>query len=356
MPKLTGVERVFKAVNHQEPDTVPTLELDIHINVIKAIKPGLDYVGFCEYMDLDAVICYDQVSLKWEMLDETKGIVRSEWGGISQFSGAGEFVPIIREPAIKSEKDLDKYVPPDPDRAYRYTSMKEMVKRFKGERAVIATVTDPFRWLASHMRGDAELFKDMIRNPEMVERMNEMARDYALSYVKNSIDTGVDMIWNTGDYAATNSSFVSPELTKKFLIPGLKRIVEYCHSRGVPCLEHSDGNLRPILSLMVETGIDALHSIDPLAGMDLGDVKAEYGDRICLMGNVDCGELLTSGSKEDVRQAVKECIRNAGRGGGYICMSSNSIHGAVNPENYVEMVRAIREYGQYPLELEPGAN
>ncbi len=41
MPKLTGVERVFKAVNHQEPDTVPTLELDIHINVIKAIKPGL---------------------------------------------------------------------------------------------------------------------------------------------------------------------------------------------------------------------------------------------------------------------------------------------------------------------------
>ena len=103
---------------------------------------------------------------------------------------------------------------------------------------------------------------------------------------------------------------------------------------------------------MVETGIDALNPIDPVAGMDLGDMKARYGDKICLMGNVDCGNLLSYGTKEEVRSAVKECIRKAGKGGGYICMSSNSIHGAVNPENYTEMVRAIREYGKYPLTLE----
>jgi len=85
--------------------------------------------------------------------------------------------------------------------------------------------------------------------------------------------------------------------------------------------------------------------------MDLGEVKAEYGDRICLMGNVECGELLSWGTKEDVRRAVKECIGKAGKGGGYICMSSNSIHGAVNPENYVEMVKAIRDYGKYPISI-----
>jgi len=50
---------------------------------------------------------------------------------------------------------------------------------------------------------------------------------------------------------------------------------------------------------------------------------------------------------------VRECIDKAGKGGGYICMSSNTIHGAVNPENYVEMVRAIRDYGKYPLSLKP---
>jgi len=351
MPKLTGTERVFKAVRRQEPDMVPTFEMDIHIDVIQAIKPGLDYVGFCDYMDLDAVVYLDQKSLKWEMLDEAKGVARSEWGNISRFSGAGQFIPVLREPVIKSESDLDNYVPPDPDLPFRYTAIEEGVKRFKGKRAVIAVVLDPFRILAMYLRGEVELFKDMIRNPDMVERMSEIARDYALRYVKNCIDIGVDIIWNGGDWAITQSPFVSREFTKRFLIPGLKRVVDYCHSRGVPCLEHTDGNIRPILDLMVETGIDALHPIDPIAGMDLGEVKAEYGDRICLMGNVECGELLSWGTKEDVRQAVKECIGKAGKGGGYICMSSNSIHGAVNPENYVEMVKAIRDYGKYPISI-----
>jgi hypothetical protein len=30
-------------------------------------------------------------------------------------------------------------------------------------------------------------------------------------------------------------------------------------------------------------------------------------------------------------------------------MSSNSVHSGVKPENYVAMVQAIREFGQYPL-------
>ena len=48
---------------------------------------------------------------------------------------------------------------------------------------------------------------------------------------------------------------------------------------------------------------------------------------------------------------LKKCIRQAGKGGGYICTTSNTVHGAVKPENYVAMVEAIREYGQYPLAL-----
>jgi uroporphyrinogen decarboxylase len=55
---------------------------------------------------------------------------------------------------------------------------------------------------------------------------------------------------------------------------------------------------------------------------------------------------------EEVRQETKEVIRKAGVGGGLIVASSNTIHSAVKPENYVEMVRTIREYGQYPLDID----
>jgi hypothetical protein len=117
---------------------------------------------------------------------------------------------------------------------------------------------------------------------------------------------------------------------------------------GVPVFKRTDGNITKILDLIVGTGIDGLHPIDPMAGMDLGEVKQRHRDRICLMGNIDCGATLSWKSVEEVRTEVREAIRKAGRGGGYICMSSNSIHSGVRPENCAAMVAAIREFGEYP--------
>ena len=107
----------------------------------------------------------------------------------------------------------------------------------------------------------------------------------------------------------------------------------------------------PIIDMIIDTGIHALHPIDPNARMDLGEVKKKYGHRVCLVGNVDCAYTLTWGTLEEVRDDVKRCVKQAARGGGYICMSSNSIHSAVKPENYVEMVKAIRNYGKYPISI-----
>jgi uroporphyrinogen decarboxylase len=348
MQGLTNIERVLKAINLQEPDTVPTFEIDIDQRVIDAIRRGLSYEDFCEHMDLDAVCYHEMRTDHYEVIDKAKGVVRDQWGAIKQYSAVSLCVPVTKEPAIKSRKDLDTYVGPDPDRPSRYREIEAAVKRFKGQRAVIATVR-PFGTIRDSLRGQDDLFKDMIRDPDMVDRLNTIASDYYMRYVRNLIDVGVDIVLETADWAFTHGPMVSPKHTERFITPSLKQIVDYCHRRGVPCLKHTDGNIWSIFDLIVETGVDGVHPIDPLAGMDLGEAKARYGHRVCLMGNVDCGNLLSWGTKEEVREAVRECISKAGKGGAYICMSSNTIHGAVNPENYVEMVRAIRDYGKYPL-------
>ena len=352
MQALTNVERVLKSIKLQEPDTVPTFEIDIDQRVIEAIRPGLSYEDFCEHMDLDAICYHEMRTDHYDVIDKAKGIVRDQWGAIKQYSAVSLCVPVTKEPAIKSGKDLDTYVGPDPDRPSRHREIEAAVKRFKGQRAVIATVR-PFGTIRDSLRGQDELFKDMIRDPDMVDRLNTIASNYYVRYVRNLIDVGVDIVLETADWAFTHGPMVSPKHTERFITPGLKQIVDYCHERGVPCLKHTDGNIWLIFDAIVETGVDGVHPIDPLAGMDIGEAKARYGHKVCLMGNVDCGNLLSWGTKEEVREAVRECIDKAGKGGGYICMSSNTIHGAVNPENYVEMVRAIRDYGKYPLSLKP---
>jgi uroporphyrinogen decarboxylase len=81
--------------------------------------------------------------------------------------------------------------------------------------------------------------------------------------------------------------------------------------------------------------------------MDLGDVKAKYGDRICLLGNVDCKYVLPYGSGDDVRRDVRRCIDAAGKNGGFVLTSSNSMHSNVKVENIYTMVDEARKYGKY---------
>lgn len=64
---------------------------------------------------------------------------------------------------------------------------------------------------------------------------------------------------------------------KRFITPALDRIVHYCHSRGIPSLTHTDRNIWGMFESRVKTGVDGVHPIDPLAGMDPGEAKVEYG-------------------------------------------------------------------------------
>jgi uroporphyrinogen decarboxylase len=102
--------------------------------------------------------------------------------------------------------------------------------------------------------------------------------------------------------------------------------------------------------MIVNTGIDGLNPMEPVAGMDIGEVKQRHGKRVCLIGNIDCSRLLCEGSEEEVEAAVKECIRRASPGGGHIICSSNSIHSSVKPQNYAAMIAAAKKYGKYPMD------
>jgi uroporphyrinogen decarboxylase len=128
------------------------------------------------------------------------------------------------------------------------------------------------------------------------------------------------------------------------------RSVQTAHELGVRYIKHTDGNIWSLFDPMIEAGIDAIDPLEPVAGMDIGEVKSRYGDRLALVGNVDCTDLLPNATPEEVEEAVKETIAKGAPGGGYILASSNSIHPAVRPENYRAMAEAARRWGVYPLD------
>lgn len=350
MRKMTGLERLRTALKLQEPDVVPHFER-VAKRVRDGILPGSSEEEFIEYMDLDGIRFIDRInSWSYEIVDESKRIKKDQWGGLVRYTTEDNPVPM--SPPIKSEKDLDDYSVPDPDLPWRYDHLRRLVNRFKGERGIVVGVTDIFALGRENLLGDVGYFRAMVRNPALIDRTNDLVLAYQKRYMKNCAEAGVDIFFINGDWAMTEKPMVSREFAIRFLAPPLKKMVDYAHGLGIPVIKHTDGNIWPIWDVIVDTGIDGLHPIDPMAGMDIGEAKAKFGNRVCLCGNVSCAFSLVSGTVEEVRRETSEVIRKAGKGGGLICMSSNSIHSGVKPENYVAMVKAIREFGRYPLALD----
>lgn len=121
------------------------------------------------------------------------------------------------------------------------------------------------------------------------------------------------------------------------------------HGAGLPLIFHSDGKLWDVIPDLIALGVNALHPIEPKA-MGINEVKARYGDRLALIGNIDTN-LLTLGTPEQVREQVRQRIRDLAPGGGYAVGANPGISYYVRPENYDAMRQAVFDFGKYPIRL-----
>ena len=341
---MAGYERMMTAIRREEPDRVPIWELIVNEPVIQALYGDISYHDFVEREGLDGVTIFEDFRVVDDLDSST---IRDEWGIVWRTDEPG--IPYRIDGPIKSEADLDRYTPPDPDAEYRLDSLREAVKRFKGDRAIVFLTHDAFEF-SHYLYGMDALLMDYAMNPDLVHRLARIIIDYKKPLMERAIEMGADVVGSGDDYANRHAPIMSPDHFGELVLPYLKEMIDAAKAKGVPFMKHTDGNLWPIIDMMVDEGIDVLDPIEPIAGMDIGEVKARYGDRIAIAGNVDCGELLSRGTPDAVVEAVKETIAKASVGGGHILASSNSIHPAVDPQNYRAMVEAGKRYGQYPLD------
>lgn len=347
---MTSRERVIAALERREPDRVPLFEPIIDQRVIKGVLPEGTYEELNEYLGDDCIglnrSSWDKSKI--EFIDKEKGTFRDRWGVIRALGPEANPYPV--EPAIKHYEDLRDWSPPDPADPTVYGHLPELVKKYKGKKAIVFMGRDAF-FNPAHVRGVEAFLMDMILNPKFVHELIDLCLEYDMEVVRRAIKIGVDVIVFGDDYADKNTSFMSPKHFREFIFPRLKRAIKNAHDHGAYVIKHTDGNIWSIIDMIIEAGPDALNPIEPAAGMDLGEVKARYGDRVALVGNIDCGALLSWGTPEEVREAVRKAIAVAGPGGGYMVSSSNSIHSSVKPENLVAMARAVHEFGHYPLQV-----
>jgi uroporphyrinogen decarboxylase len=181
-----------------------------------------------------------------------------------------------------------------------------------------------------------------------LNRMIAFHTDLYCVLVEAMADAGLPAMVYTDDLAYKSGPMLNPRLIDELFGDAYRRIVETAHAQGMKIVIHSCGNTTALLEYFADCGFDAVHPLEPTAGMELATAKELVGGRMCLIGNLDITRILVDAGRDEVYAAVKRAIADAGRGGGYILAPDHS-HPDISVERLRWMVEAAREYGRYPL-------
>jgi uroporphyrinogen decarboxylase len=324
-------ERVFAALQHQEPDRVPRFEI--------WIDGLLDELGQSDVQSAHVNLGQDSIMIPSQTPAGSnawrEGV--DEWGRIWK---GGMYVA----GAVDTEADLRRYSPPlgVVDQFFDDDKVKAVRDLYPDHCFIYGTHIGPFT--AGYMAlGFERFFLRLVEDPAFVHKLLEARTEWCIALYRKAISLGVDLLVLGDDAAHKEGPMISPRMWREFVLPYHRRIVD---ELDVPLIWHSDGNIVSLLPMAIEAGFIGVHGLEPAAGMDLGEVKREFGQDLVLIGNIDVGVLCAS-DLDAVRGEVARCIEQGAPGGGYMIATCNSIFEGLNPLSVAEMFRYEAQVGFY---------
>jgi uroporphyrinogen decarboxylase len=244
------------------------------------------------------------------------------------------------------------FIHPNPENEAETLRLVELIREKTADRYFImrhgdATFSVPG---GDHM---AEFAYRLVDEPEKVKAEAEARVNAALERaerLRKHADAlgglGLDGFALCADYCFNTGPFLRPRQFAEFVTPYLARLTKGYRELGFYVIKHTDGNIMPIIDQLVETNPHALHSLDPQGGVDIAEVKRRYGERVCLIGNVNCG-MLDTGTDAEVVESARYALRHGMPGGGFIFSTSNCVYTGMRLARYELMLDVWRREGNY---------
>ncbi len=344
MATMTGRERVLAALQRKEPDRVPFCELAVDRSLAERLMgwPARGGQGMGIITSTPYTVEETKSLATFLGCDNINYVLRPP-----NYAKTGEGIDgrsFMREGLVKSEADLERIQLPDPRKDEFYREAEHFAKN-KGDFALgFVTRMGLFpMMLAFGLEGFALALYD---NRPLVDKILDIYIDWTAAVAERISQLGFDFFWTTDDFAFKTGMMFSPKIFREMVVPRYKRVLA---NLTIPWVLHSDGNIAEAVDTIIELGAAAIHPVEKGA-MDIRAIKMKYGQRLCVMGNVDVN-LLAIGTPEETEREVRELIRDVAPGGGYMISSGNSLASYVKPENALAMAEAIRRYGRYPIQI-----
>ncbi len=197
--------------------------------------------------------------------------------------------------------------------------------------------------------GEEALCLAYYEQPELVHDMLATMADTARCMLERVSDAlPVDVLSVHEDLAGKSGPLVGPAQIREFIHPYYHSAWDLLSSRGAQFFhQDSDGNINAVIPAFMDAGINCMLPMEPAAGMDIVQVRQQYGSRLKLMGGIDKHVLRQT--PDDIRRELEYKLQPLMRQGGVVFSCDHRIPNGTSIQNYRYYIRTAREM----LGLEP---
>jgi uroporphyrinogen decarboxylase len=317
VPNMDPHIRQFEIIKEEDHDTV----LKTGFEAVIRRREGVQMPSF-EHFETDTVekMAAFQFDDPW---DERRYFA----GGDNQIAGIGDVISRNSPPWIESVKSFHPDIPV-------YGSVLE------GHETVwrIIGPENTFMWMALH--------------PDELGAFIDRIATFVVEMTKAQIaaaDGLLDGMVVFGDVAYVNGMLFSPAYWREHFKPIVREQIRICHDAGIPVIYHGCGNASVLFEDFIEIGLDSYNPLEAKSGLDVVELRREYGHRMGFCGNIDALAWANAPLEELEAQGMRKL--NAAKGGGYVVQSDHSVPSNVSAERFEFVLNLVRERGTYPLDL-----
>jgi uroporphyrinogen decarboxylase len=250
----------------------------------------------------------------------------------------------------KSWEDYKKRLNPNDPRRYPKDWTKDYyLTAFESYQRGVTTIRfNGFYGFGAELMGIAPFNIALYKNPELIHDMANHWEYYVTETIREAVETlkdRIDMVFWWEDMAEKHGPNMSPKLFKEYCLPHYKNLTSFLHKNKIDrIIVDSDGNMNPMLDLLIESGITGMWPLEVNCNMNSVEIRKKYGNKLFLIGNLDKKELAKGG--EAMRREVDSKVPVLKEIGGYVPSADHLI-----PVEFT--LDKFREYADYLKKLLP---
>jgi len=352
---MNSRERIERAINFQRMDRIPRCDdyLDEFISAWRDSKKLAPSIRIEDCYGIDLAVCVSNETLfpsQQEVIKEDSRIVlrRDGWGRILEEQRGVELYKIV-EQEVKEKKQIDELKPDSASLESRYLEFDESIKRNdKAQRAIWVKIGGPYI-RSTFLWGQERLLMDMVTDESFCQVLFGKVGDHLLNIAREEISRAGSAYLGVAiydDMASNNGPMFSPDTFGQLLLPVYQKIIEALRKEGVSrFFFHSDGNILPLMELLMEAGICGINPVEPRVGMEVPALLKRFSHQMTYFGGVCNTRILPSGDKKRIEQHVRPIIEVAREGG--VVIGSGSIGPDISLETYDYYIQLLDKYGKY---------